>query len=135
MNFFENSIISNQAEGIKIMSFSYNTLIVCNNITGNNDGIFLHDAARFIIFHNTISQNNRGLALYGSPAGIRFMKLRIRYNDIINNTIGLWHWILCNKSQIIKNNFIHNELQVQGEAIHHLMEQGISLMWKLLERL
>jgi len=112
--FLENSVVNNRV-GVRFYGYSYDNIISHNNITGNEEGLFFHDTSRTTILHNTISKNNKGIAIYGgSSINVR---LEIKYNSIINNTIGLWNseYLQSKCAQVSQNNFINNTVQAENE--------------------
>jgi len=119
--FVENSVVNSRV-GIRTYS-SHDNVIISNNITGNNEGLFFHDTSRTTILHNTISKNNKGIAIYGGSS--MDVWLEIKYNQIINNTIGLWNSeYLQLSAQVSQNNFINNTVQAEND------EQAI-LLWNV----
>ena len=110
-----NSVASNREVGVRFHGYSYDNVIIGNNITGNKDGLFFHDTSNTTILHNTISKNEKGIAIYGgSSINVR---LEIKYNSIINNTIGLWQseYLQRNCAKVSQNNFINNNVQAKNE--------------------
>jgi len=113
--FLENSIVNNRHVGIRYYGYSYDNVIMRNNITGNKEGLFFHDTSRTTILYNVISKNEKGIAIYGGSSIA--VRLKIKYNNIINNTIGLWQseYRQSNCAQVSQNNFIDNDVQAKNE--------------------
>jgi parallel beta-helix repeat protein len=111
--FVENSVVNSRV-GIRTYS-SHDNVIISNNITGNDEGLFFHDTSRTTILHNSISKNNKGIAIYGGSS--IDVWLEIKYNSIINNTIGLWNseYLQSKCAQVSQNNFINNTVQAEND--------------------
>jgi parallel beta-helix repeat protein len=113
----ENTIVNNKVNGIRFHGYSYDNMVIGNNITGNEEGFFFHDTTRTKVLHNMISGNKRGIAIYGgSSIGVW---QEIEYNDIVNNTLGLWQFEYdC--GQVAHNNFVNNEVHAKNDN-HSIM--------------
>ena len=108
----ENSIVNNREVGIRFHGYSYDNVIIGNNITGNNDGLLFHDTTHTAILHNSISKNENGIAIHGGSS--ISVWLEIKYNNVVNNTNGLWQSEYgC--ARICQNNFISNNVQAKNE--------------------
>lgn len=108
----ENILVDNKACGIRFHGYSYDNVVVDNVIIGSEEGLLLHDTTDTTIFRNTISENERGVAIHGGSS----IKVwyDISYNNIINNTIGVWQ-SFYNFGRISQNNFINNSVQAENE--------------------
>jgi len=109
-----NSILSCRSVGIRMHGYSVSDIFVNNTLVGNGEGFFFHDTARSVISRNLLYENDRAFALYGGSS-IGDMRLEFSYNDVVNNTMGVWLTKLQDSSRFSRNNFINNSIHVTSE--------------------
>ena len=109
-NLVQNNTFKHNSVGIFFM-FSQGS-IVENNIVSNSSGAFgvgigMKDTSDFIIRHNTLSHNARGLYIDQSPFQPNSVNV-YEYNKILYNVTGIHFHATLHKSIFENNDFIGN---------------------------
>lgn len=123
-NRLENNTISNNYNtGLKV-EYSHNSSVLYNTIFNNeNEGIWLFHSYYNDFYHSEVSSNRIGFELGG-------YKNKVYKNKITNNSeYGIHFWATC-ANEIVKNNFINNELDASFSHIYLMGYSKVNdLIW------
>ena len=130
----QNTHIQKFATAVALDKSSYN-IVSGNNITDNNDGIYLYSASNNIISGNNIKNNRlKGIAVYGSSEGNSIFG-----NNFTNNFRNMY--ISCSSGNTISENMItdsdydgiclywSNNNTISENTITDCNYDGICLYW------
>ena len=110
-NISENRAFNNDQRGIYLSSSSNNNTIFRNNVTYNDDGIFVSDSHNNTFTENNAEYNEYGIWVWKSDDNV------IIVNSLNHNVlIGLWLY-KSNNTDVIRNVFIGNSYKNIQEDI------------------
>jgi len=115
-----NAFFNNTYYGLRMEDCSYYALVAGNSITGHEHGVWTHVSHFNVFIKNMLARNVNGFSFNGYPSGLNNI---LRYNDIINNTVGVHLWY-ADHTQFGKNNFVDNTLHVQSEGSINHWDEG-----------
>jgi len=114
-NIVSNNFIKNSDfHGVSLSGLARNNSISQNEITGCWGGIHFNYASDCTISKNKITKNNNGIIFFAPDREnhYNFENVIVQYNNITDNSIGIYIIGMFKDSVIENNNFIKNNLSI-----------------------